>query len=141
MRGMDKRCRTVTLRREKGAAMVEMGIVVALFLLIVLGIAEFGSAFMVTQAVVSAARDGARTAAVTPTLAVNDGRVAAVAFERLRPVGLCDSPTVTNNKPVGVGDAVRVRVSCQYRLITQVSWFNQLQGITINREAVMYWEG
>ena len=121
--------------------MVEMGIVITLFLLIVLGIMEFGSAFMVTQAVVSAARDGARKAAVTSNLGANDRRVAAVAFERLRPVGLCDAPTVTNNKPVKVGDTVRVHVHCQYRLITKVDWFNQLKGFAIDREAAMYWEG
>lgn len=117
-----------------------MAIVITSFLLIVLGIVEFGSVFMVTQAVVSAARDGARKAAVTSDLVANDSRVMVVALERLRPVGITNA-TITNNKPSGVGDSVRVRVRCQYSLLTKVDWFNLLQGFPIDREAVMYWEG
>ncbi len=125
----------------RGAAMVEMAIVVTVFLMIILGIVEFGNYLMVNQAVVSAARDGARRAAVLPTLAANDGRVAAVALERLRPVGSCQGSTVTNNKPSKVGDSVSVEVSCQYQWLTKVTWFQMLQNFRIDEKATMYWEG
>ncbi|MBC8116836.1 MAG: pilus assembly protein [Candidatus Saccharimonas sp.] len=55
-----------TIRRNKharrGAAMVEMALVLPLFLMLVLGIIEFGRAMMVANLVTNAAREGARMA-------------------------------------------------------------------------------
>ena len=54
------------IRRNKharrGAAMVEMALVLPLFLMLVLGIIEFGRAMMVANLVTNAAREGARMA-------------------------------------------------------------------------------
>lgn len=54
------------IRRNKharrGAAMVEMALVLPLFLMLVLGIIEFGRAMMVANLVTYAAREGARMA-------------------------------------------------------------------------------
>jgi hypothetical protein len=50
------------LRRRQGAALVEMALILPLFLLIVLGIIEFGRAMMVGQIVTNAARHGTRQA-------------------------------------------------------------------------------
>ena len=50
--------------RRRGAALVEMALVLPIFLLIVLGIVEFGRAMMVSQLVTNAAREGARLAIV-----------------------------------------------------------------------------
>lgn len=52
--------------RTRGQALAEMGIVVVLLMMMVLGIIEFGRMLMLTNMVVHAARDGARIAAVTP---------------------------------------------------------------------------
>lgn len=51
---------------QRGQALAETGIVIVLLLLLVMGVVEFGRAFMVTNMIVHAARDGARTAAVQP---------------------------------------------------------------------------
>ena len=55
-----------TIRRNKharrGAAMVEMALVLPLFLMLVLGIIEFGRAMMIANLVTNAAREGARMA-------------------------------------------------------------------------------
>jgi Flp pilus assembly protein TadG len=51
-------------RDDRGQALIEMGIVVVLFVLLVLGVLEFGRAFMVANMITHAARDGARSAAV-----------------------------------------------------------------------------
>lgn len=55
-----------TTRRNKharrGAAMVEMALVLPLFLMLILGIIEFGRAMMVANLVTNAAREGARMA-------------------------------------------------------------------------------
>lgn len=52
---------------QRGQALAETGIVIVLLLLLIMGVVEFGRAFMVSNMVVHAARDGARTAAVTAT--------------------------------------------------------------------------
>lgn len=49
---------------QRGQALAETGIVIVLLLLLVMGVVEFGRGFMVSNMIVHAARDGARTAAV-----------------------------------------------------------------------------
>jgi Flp pilus assembly protein TadG len=55
---------TVPARRgQRGQALVEMGMVVALFVALVMGTIEFGRAWMIANMITHAARDGARTGA------------------------------------------------------------------------------
>lgn len=49
-------------QRRRGAALIETAIVLPVFFLVVLGIIEFGRAFMVMQIVNTAAREATRTA-------------------------------------------------------------------------------
>ncbi|MCL1593984.1 MAG: pilus assembly protein [Actinomycetia bacterium] len=55
----------VTGRSERGAAIVEMALVMPLLLILVFGIVEFGRAFMTDISVTHAAREGARAYAIT----------------------------------------------------------------------------
>ena len=48
--------------KEKGAELVETAFVILLFLILVLGVFEFGRAYNIYQNITSAARDGARFA-------------------------------------------------------------------------------
>ena len=58
----------VPQRRDRdGAALVEMALVLPLFLMIVLGIMEFGRAMMVSNLLANASREGARLAVTTGT--------------------------------------------------------------------------
>ncbi len=50
---------------RSGAAMVEMAVVMPIFFMVILGIIEFGRAFMVGQLLNDAAREGARSAIIT----------------------------------------------------------------------------
>lgn len=50
--------------QHRGAAAVEMAIVLPIFFMVVMGIVEFGRAMMVGQLVTNAARHGARQAAI-----------------------------------------------------------------------------
>jgi Flp pilus assembly protein TadG len=50
-------------RGQRGQALVEMGMVVALFVALVMGTIEFGRAWMIANMITHAARDGARIAA------------------------------------------------------------------------------
>lgn len=57
--------RRAPIRHERrGAAMVEMALVLPLFILLAFSITEFGRAMMASQLVTNAARDGARLAAI-----------------------------------------------------------------------------
>lgn len=56
--------RPATRSRRDGAAVVEMALVLPVFLLIVMGIVEFGRAMMVGQLLTNGARHGARRAII-----------------------------------------------------------------------------
>src|ERR1051325_1160782 len=51
-------------RRTHGQALIEGAIIISLFVLLALGIIEFGRAFFLSNYIAHAARDGARMAAV-----------------------------------------------------------------------------
>lgn len=54
----------VVPRRQQGQALIESAIVITLFVLLAMGVVEFGRAFFVGNYIAHAARDGARMAAV-----------------------------------------------------------------------------
>ena len=51
--------------RQRGQALAEMGMVVLLFVVLTLGIIDFGRMLMIVNVITHAARDGARIAALT----------------------------------------------------------------------------
>ena len=56
---------TISVKKKnarRGAAMVEMALVLPVFLMLIMGIIEFGRAMMVSNLVTNAAREGARMA-------------------------------------------------------------------------------
>jgi Flp pilus assembly protein TadG len=53
-------------RNERGQSLVETALTIILFMAIALGLLTFGHAFMVTNMITHAARDGARLAATWP---------------------------------------------------------------------------
>lgn len=53
-------------RRPRGQAIVEMGIVLVLLVTLIMGIVEFGRAFMIANMITHATRDAARAAAIVP---------------------------------------------------------------------------
>jgi Flp pilus assembly protein TadG len=61
-------------RRQRGQALIEMAVVVTLLFFLVMGIIEFGRAFMITNMITHGARDGARFGAtLEPSLRDNIG--------------------------------------------------------------------
>lgn len=54
------------LANQRGQAMVEAGITISLFVILTMGIIEFGRAWMVGNMITQAAREGGRVAAVVP---------------------------------------------------------------------------
>jgi Flp pilus assembly protein TadG len=106
--------------------MVELAFVIIIFLMILLGIAEFGAAFMVNQAMVSAARECARTAAVTEDPDEVPFRGEAAAQGRLVSAGIRDGEV-----DVVVGQGRNANIQCtvivNHKMITGVDqWFGNL---------------
>ncbi|MFH1746231.1 MAG: TadE family protein [Planctomycetota bacterium] len=72
-------------QRHWGAATVEMAVVAPLLLTMLFGIIEYGWVFSVKQALTTAAREGARTAALPGT---TEGEVETRVAEFLNPMGM-----------------------------------------------------
>ena len=114
-------------RRRAGAAMVEMALTLPLFLAVVLGIIEFGRAFMVEQVVTNAAREGARHGVlpgVTAAAAVQKARDhLAAANLNVPQATVTISPSDLST--ARTGSAVTVTVAIPYSAVSwvTVSWF------------------
>jgi len=118
-RWLGKKKRT-SVRRATAA--VEMAVVTPFLLTLLFGIIEFGWVFSVRQALVTAAREGARTAAL-PGSEVAD--VQARIEDFLRPMGLVSKYhwELTRASPE-TGDAEVVRLWVAYQDVTLVGqWF------------------
>ena len=63
------------VRKERGAAAVEMAIVLPLLLLVVGGLVDFGRAYYLNSVIANASREGARMVAMSYTTAQADARV------------------------------------------------------------------
>jgi Flp pilus assembly protein TadG len=116
------------LAEESGAAAVEFAIVVSLFFLLVFGIIDFGMGFQQWNATSNAAREGARKAAVDPSIPDIEARVReSVNYldqSRLSIQVTCapgGGPTFgpcPSSDAWTEGDLVKVTVDYRYRFIT-----------------------
>ncbi len=102
---------------QRGTAAVEFSLVSTLVFLLLFAIIDFGVALNAQLVVVSAAREGARRAAV-------DGGASAEAFRRINDqlsLGRIDPGQATVAiipKRAGYGGTIKVEIAYRYRLIT-----------------------
>lgn len=104
------------LRADDGAAMVELAFVLPIFLLLVWGVIEFGRLLYTANNLTTAVREGARYAAVQPTVSANDPNVQAVVIRAFVPLG---SAGGLNTKQITVSSTKvsgSVVVSATYQL-------------------------
>ncbi len=119
---------------RRGAALVEMALVLPLFLMVVLGIIEFGRAMMVCQMVTNAAREGARRAIIEDSTntaveqQINDfltGTLNVSANEITTTITITPGPG--NENPGNQlsksenGDLISIRVSVPYNSVSFIS--------------------
>jgi len=114
-------------RNRLGQALVEFALVVPIFMLLVMGVIEFGRAWNLQQTMTEAAREGARRAAVfdptvTPTQAATAIRtkIQAAGFDSTQTVITwqdCTTAcsTIGTFASLGRGDVVSVDVSMPYQ--------------------------
>ena len=142
-----------TTAGRRGQAIAEMGMVVLLFVVLTLGIMDFGRMLMVLNVITHAARDGARIAALTKNdrwaggalsgadLAAVQTRVRAQ-IATVMPQSQADAFTVTPSKfsAGAAGDEASVRVQGSVPFIFS---FPGIWGgsITVDRTATYRFEG
>ncbi len=123
----------MNLNNQKGAALVEMAIILPILFLIVFGIFEFGRAMYITNTFNNAAREGARLAAVMPVPISIDAHVRnCIPFDQ---AGL----TITTSTPTPAsGDPVTVTVTQPFHTITGL--IPMLDGKILKGEATIRYE-
>ncbi len=119
--------------------MVEMALVLPLFILIIVGIIEFGRAFMVQQMVTNASREGARHASLPNT---TENEVVALVRDSLATgrinrdvVQVTVTPTNLQNATTGTQVSVEVRLPYSDVAWMPTPWF--LGQTTLNSVTVM----
>lgn len=125
----------MNIENNKGAALVELAIILPLLLLIVFGIFEFGRAMFITNTLNNAAREGARRAAVSSApININAFVASSIPFDQ---TGLVI--TTSNSTPApGSGVPVTVTVTLPFRTVTEM--IPLLDGIILRGEATMRYE-
>jgi Flp pilus assembly protein TadG len=98
-----------TRQRDRGAAAVEMAIVLPMLLLVIGGIVDFGRAFFTQVVITNAAREGARAAVVNANVQVRT-QSAAYGAAIVTPVNVTYS---SGNTDCSGGGSVTVSVTTQ----------------------------
>lgn len=119
---------------QKGQSLVELVLVIPIFLFLLFGIIEFGRAWETLNILTSAAREGARVAAVT---APNVPRATSAA-RRILSAGHVSNASVTVAGPDS-NQEVRVTVTLNYAPVT--NFIPGLGPFSLSRSTSMRWEG
>lgn len=123
--------------KRKGAAAVEMAIVVPVITIMVLGMLEYGSVLNLKQRLIHAAREGARYGMRQNTTEADVERVVCETFYGdidipADKTALIDIETV--NVGGAPGDAVVVKVKCQSK---DFAWFPPSNPMEVGSECTM----
>ena len=105
--------------RKGGSTTVEMAFVLPLFLLLAVGIFEFGRAWLTVNTVNHASREAVRLAVTIPCLTAANATVIAKANGILAAAGLTGA-TVSNTAPLGDPPAVTVTIALNATFMTGV---------------------
>ncbi|HLE18734.1 MAG TPA: TadE family protein [Syntrophales bacterium] len=119
-------------KQEKGQSLVEFAILLPVFLLILVGIAEFGRGWMTKNILTGAAREGARVAAVQldPAASGSQGKLAASGV--LNSAGIPAPPAVVSVIDPGLSiPSIRVDVTYTYT-VSVLNFVPGLPGPNIN---------
>jgi Flp pilus assembly protein TadG len=126
---------TRTKKQESGQSLVEFALVLPIFVVLLFGIMEFGRLWETTNVLTSAAREGARVAAVTePDLVEAENAVRAVLE-----AGDVSGATIAISGP-NADNSIVVTVSLAYTPMTGsiIPGFSRFQ---LSRSTTMRWEG
>ncbi|MBN2410664.1 pilus assembly protein [candidate division KSB1 bacterium] len=122
-------------KRKNGQSIVEFALILPVLILILMGIIEFGRLLETTNILTSAAREGARVAAVSaPDVSqVNN------AANNILSANNISGASITVNGP-NANKEVTVTVQLSYSPLTG-SFFPFLGSLQLTRSSRMHWEG
>ena len=130
-----KRFRIFISRSQKGQSLVEFVLLLPVFIILLFGIIEFGRLWETMNVLTSAAREGARVAAVTnPNVGAATG-----AAQNILSAANIQGATVTVSGPNAANEVV-VTVNFNYTPITG-SIIPGIGPFALTRSTTMYWEG
>jgi Flp pilus assembly protein TadG len=115
---------------------VEFALLVPLLVIIILGIIEFGRIWMTMNVLASAAREGARIAAVTAP----DAAQVQAAVENTLTAADITGATITTVGP-NADNEVTVTVQITYTVVTGSFVPGLSSSMPLSRSVVMHWEG
>jgi len=122
-------------KAQKGQSLVEFALLVPVFVIMLFGIMEFARLWETMNVLTSAAREGARVAAVTaPSVSQ-----ATNAVERLLGAANISGAAVTVSGPNSDAEVI-VTVSVNYTPLTG-SIVPGIGAISLTRSSAMHWEG
>jgi Flp pilus assembly protein TadG len=127
-----------TARGSGGNAVVEFALVLPLLLLVLFGITELGRMIMTTNLLNTAAREGARLAAVSP---VSDSVSVQARVTEVLAAGKIEPTAIHVTYDVG-GHSVRVQVTSDFEVLSRSVLPGSLRGtIQLTGETVFRYEG
>ena len=122
-------------RGERGQSLAELGVLLPILLIIVLGAVDFGRAYYSSQAVDNAARTGAQYAAVSTA---NAGDVNGIKTAALQETGnLSTSPTVTATTGTDSRGKTYAKVTVSYNFTTLIAWPGLPHSVSMTRTVQM----
>ena len=122
-------------KSQKGQSLVEFALVLPVFVVILLAIIEFGRLWEVSNVLTSAAREGARAAAVSGP----DVAKAITAAQTVLSAGRITDATITVLGPNSASD-VSVTIALEYTPLTG-SIIPGFRSFSLSRSTTMRWEG
>ncbi len=124
-------------KRRRGAAIVEFAVVAPVFILLVLGMLEFGRGVMVLQSLTHAARSACRKAIVDGGTAQTTTNAVATALAGTGISGYVVQVSPANPSSAGEGDAVTVTISVAYSNVSWIPMPKYLGNATIAASCVL----
>jgi Flp pilus assembly protein TadG len=122
-------------KSQKGQSLVEFALVLPVFVVILFAIMEFGRLWEVSNILTSAAREGARVAAVSEP----DVEKAKTAAQTVLSAGHITNATITVSGPNSTSD-VSVTIALVYKPLTG-SIIPGFGSFSLSRSTTMRWEG
>jgi len=130
-----KKFATSLLKSQKGQSLVEFALALPVFIVLLFGIMEFGRLWQTMNVLTSAAREGARVAAVTSPSVTQVTNAA----QNVLSASNITNATIAVSGP-NAGNEVIVTVSLNYTPITG-SIVPGVGPISLSRTTTMRWEG
>jgi len=124
-----------SIKFQNGQSLVEFALILPVFVVVLLGIMEFGRLWEVSNILTSAAREGVRVAAVTEP----DAAKATSAAQTVLSVGRITNATITVSGP-NASNEVSVTIAIVYTPLTG-SIIPGFSSFTLSRSTTMRWEG